>query len=278
MQIGGSEAMKFILQSIYEDDKYDIDRAAMLNMLLDRQRRGLDRVEIMSMQNLDYFDTLGNDIIPIGSLEFTREYLRKSDNIQNLNPIEIPEILRNSHFIKREYQIIYGKDIPKTGRYFIKSAQTLKDFTYLGNLESIAESYDIKINPDELYVVSSIIENVQAEYRVFVHRGKILGIKQYDGDPLTEITRQSIERIKQIVGVLSIDSQMPKSYTIDIMAYKNEQTGQMDFEIIEVHPMVSVGLYGFDSDKLLEMHADGIKYYREINKAPAECKINIKNK
>lgn len=278
MQIGGSEAMKFILQSIYEDDKYDIDRAAMLNMLLDRQRRGLDRVEIMSMQNLDYFDTLGNDIIPIGSLEFTREYLRKSDNIQNLNPIEIPEILRNSHFIKREYQIIYGKDIPKTGRYFIKSAQTLKDFTYLGNLESIAESYDIKINPDELYVVSSIIENVQAEYRVFVHRGKILGIKQYDGDPLTEITRQSIERLKQIVGVLSIDSQMPKSYTIDIMAYKNEQTGQMDFEIIEVHPMVSVGLYGFDSDKLLEMHADGIKYYREINKDPTECKINIKNK
>lgn len=276
MQIGGSEAMKFILQSIYEDDKYDIDRAVMLNMLLDRQRRGLDRVEIMSMQNLDYFDTLGNDIIPIGSLEFTREYLRKSDNIQNLNPIEIPEILRNSHFIKREYQIIYGKDIPKTGRYFIKSAQTLKDFTYLGNLESIAESYDIKINPDELYVVSSIIENVQAEYRVFVHRGKILGVKQYDGDPLTEITRQSIERLKQIVGVLSIDSQMPKSYTIDIMAYKNEQTGQMDFEIIEVHPMVSVGLYGFDSDKLLEMHADGIKYYREINKAPAECKINIK--
>lgn len=278
MRIGGNKAMKFILQSIYEDDKYDIDRAVMLNMLLDRQRRGLDRVEIMSMQNLDYFDTLGNDIIPIGSLEFTREYLRKSDNIQNLNPIEIPEILRNSHFIKREYQIIYGKDIPKTGRYFIKSAQTLKDFTYLGNLESIAESYDIKINPDELYVVSSIIENVQAEYRVFVHRGKILGVKQYDGDPLTEITRQSIERLKQIVGVLSIDSQMPKSYTIDIMAYKNEQTGQMDFEIIEVHPMVSVGLYGFDSDKLLEMHADGIKYYREINKAPAECKINIKNK
>ena len=117
-------------------------------------------------------------------------------------------------------------------------------------MENISESYGIKINPDELYVVSSIIENVQAEYRVFVHRGKILGIKQYDGDPLTEITKQSIERLKQIVGVLSIDNQMPKSYTIDIMAYKNEQTGEMDFEIIEVHPIVSVGLYGFDSDKL----------------------------
>lgn len=71
---------------------------------------------------------------------------------------------------------------------------------------------------------------------------------------------------------------MPKSYTIDIMAYKNEQTGEMDFEIIEVHPIVSVGLYGFDSDKLLEMYVDGIRYYREINKAPVECKINIKNK
>lgn len=52
----------------------------------------------------------------------------------------------------------------------------------------------------------------------------------------------------------------------------------MDFEIIEVHPIVSVGLYGFDSDKLLEMYVDGIRYYREINKAPVECKINIKNK
>lgn len=270
--------MKFILQSIYANDRYDIDRAVMLNMLLDRQKRGLDSVEIMSMQNLNYFNTLSNDIIPIGDLEFTREYLRKSDNIQNLNPIEIPEILRNSHFIKREYQIIYGKEVPKTGRYFIKSAQTLKDFTYLGSMENIAENYDIKINPDELYVVSSIIENVQAEYRVFVHRGKILGVKQYDGDPLTKITRQSIKRLKQIVGVLSIDDQMPKSYTIDIMAYKNEQTGQMDFEIIEVHPIVSVGLYGFDSDKLLEMYVDGIRYYREINKDPVECKINIKNK
>ena len=278
MGVGDGGAMKFILESIYANGKYDIDRAVMLNMLLDRQKRGFDHVEIVSMQNLNYFDTLSKDIIPIGDLEFTRVCLRKSDDIQSLNPIEIPEILRNSHFIKREYQIIHGKDVPKTGRYFIKSAQTLKDFTYLGSMENISESYDIKINPDELYVVSSIIENVQAEYRVFVHRGKILGIKQYDGDPLTEITKQSIERLKQIVGVLSIDSQMPKSYTIDIMAYKNEQTGEMDFEIIEVHPIVSVGLYGFDSDKLLEMYVDGIRYYREINKAPVECKINIKNK
>lgn len=278
MRIGDGGAMKFILESIYANDKYDIDRAVMLNMLLDRQKRGFDHVEIVSMQNLNYFDTLSKDIIPIGDLDFTRVCLRKSDNIQSLNPIEIPEILRNSHFIKREYQIIHGNDVPKTGRYFIKSAQTLKDFTYLGSMENISESYDIKINPDELYVVSSIIENVQAEYRVFVHRGKILGIKQYDGDPLTEITKQSIERLKQIVGVLSIDSQMPKSYTIDIMAYKNEQTGEMDFEIIEVHPIVSVGLYGFDSDKLLEMYVDGIRYYKEINKAPVECKINIKNK
>lgn len=60
--------MKFILQNIYVDDKYDIDRAVMLNMLLARQKRGLDRVEIMSMQNLNYFDTLSNDIIPIGDL------------------------------------------------------------------------------------------------------------------------------------------------------------------------------------------------------------------
>ena len=256
MRIGDGGAMKFILESIYANGKYDIDRAVMLNMLLDRQKRGFDHVEIVSMQNLDYFDTLSKDIIPIGDLDFTRVCLRKSDNIQSLNTIEIPEILRNSHFIK--------------------SAQTLKDFTYLGSMENISENYGIKINPDELYVVSSIIENVQAEYRVFVHRGKILGIKQYDGDPLTEITKQSIERLKQIVGVLSIDSQMPKSYTIDIMAYKNEQTGEMDFEIIEVHPIVSVGLYGFDSDKLLEMYVDGIRYYREINKAPVECKINIK--
>lgn len=268
--------MQFILENIHDDEKYDIDRATVWNLLIDRQKFGLDHVEVLSIQNLSYFDTLDNKAIPIGDLDFVKYYLRKSDGIQNLNPIEIPEILRNSHFIKREYQIIPGKDVPKTGRYFIKSAQTLKSFTYLGNLENISEEYDIKINPDELYVVSSIIENVQAEYRVFVHRGKILGIKQYDGDPLVEITKQSIERLKQVVSVLSIDGQMPKSYTLDIMAYKNEQTGQMDFEIIEVHPIVSVGLYGFDHNKLLDMYADGIRYYREINKVPVECRINIK--
>ena len=137
-------------------------------------------------------------------------------------------------------------------------------------------AYRIKINPDELYVVSSVIENIQAEYRVFVHRGKIVGIKQYDGDLLTEITRQSIERLKQIVEVLNIDTKMPKSYTIDIMAYRNDETGKLDFEIIEVHTVVSIGLYGFDSDKLLEMYIDGINYYREVNKPPVECRVNIK--
>lgn len=268
--------MQFILENIHDDEKYDVDRATVWNLLIDRQKFGLDHVEVLSIQNLSYFDTLDNKAIPIGDLDFVKYYLRKSDGIQNLNPIEIPEILRNSHFIKREYQIILGKDIPKTGKYFIKSAQTLKEFTYLGSMKDISESYDIKINPDELYVVSSIIENVQAEYRVFVHRGKIVGIKQYDGDPLTEITRQSIERLKQIVEVLNIDTKMPKSYTIDIMAYRNNETGKLDFEIIEIHPVVSVGLYGFDSDKLLEMYIDGINYYREINKPPVECKVNIK--
>lgn len=271
--------MQFILENIHDDEKYDIDRATVWNLLIDRQKFGLDHVEVLSIQNLSYFDTLDNKAIPIGDLDFVKYYLRKSDGIQNLNPIEIPEILRNSHFIKREYQIILGKDIPKTGKYFIKSAQTLKEFTYLGNIENMhgtPGAYRIKINPDELYVVSGAIENIQAEYRVFVHRGKIVGIKQYDGDPLTEITRQSIERLKQIVEVLNIDTKMPKSYTIDIMAYRNNETGKLDFEIIEVHPVVSVGLYGFDSDKLLEMYIDGINYYREINKPPVECKVNIK--
>lgn len=272
---------QFILESVYKDEKYDIDRAVIWNMLVDRQKFGIDHVEILSMQNLEYFNTLDNKAIPIGSLEFVRSYLKKSDGIENLNPIEIPEILRNSHFIKREYQIIYGKDIPKDGKYFIKSAQTLKDFTYLGNIEDMhkaPEGYEIKIDPDKLYVVSSVIENILAEYRVFVHRGEILGIKQYDGGTITEITKQSIDRLRQIIDVLSIDTKMPKSYTIDIMTYKNEQTGKTDFEIIEVHPMVSVGLYGFSSSKLLEMYTDGIKYYREINKSPVECKINIRDK
>lgn len=271
--------MQFILENIHDDEKYDIDRATVWNLLIDRQKFGLDRVEVLSIQNLSYFDTLDNKAIPIGDLDFVKYYLRKSDGIQNLNPIEIPEILRNSHFIKREYQIIPGKDIPKTGKYFIKSAQTLKDFTYLGNIENMHDTpgaYRIKINPDELYVVSSVIENIQAEYRVFVHRGKIVGIKQYDGDLLTEITRQSIERLKQIVEVLNIDTKMPKSYTIDIMAYRNDETGKLDFEIIEVHTVVSIGLYGFDSDKLLEMYIDGINYYREVNKPPVECRVNIK--
>ena len=44
--------------------------------------------------------------------------------IEKMNPIEIPKVLRTDEFLKRKYEICYGRNLPKKGRYFVKNVST----------------------------------------------------------------------------------------------------------------------------------------------------------
>lgn len=102
---------------------------------------------------------------------------------------------------------------------------------------------------DHLFALSEYV-NIFSEYRVYVIDGKIENICNYNGD-CSIFPDSSV--INDIIWEIKKHSEMPKSYTIDVMITEKGTS------IIEIHNFVSVGLYGcLWSQELLSAYQDGI--------------------
>lgn len=192
--------------------------------------------------------------IPVGSINFVREYLKLVHNISDLTPIEVPIVLRKSNYLKREYLVLKREELPKKGVYFLKSASTLKGFGYLGEISNIVNSKNSFLN-DELYVLSEKVE-ILSEYRCFVLNDIIKGIQHYNGDCTETLTKDDINLIKEMVKEYSKDDFRPKAYTLDVGIIKDKGVA-----ILEVHTHSSVGLYGYDDESLPYHYKFGFEWY-----------------
>jgi hypothetical protein len=128
--------MIFLLQASDDADGMMVDHAILKELLI------YSHWEYYEMHLADFFDgkTLKekrdfpdnfDDAIPLGTINFVTAYLNIFKNIERMYPIEIPKCLRTDEFLKRNYAIIQGKNIPKSGTYFIKNASKLKTFSYM---------------------------------------------------------------------------------------------------------------------------------------------------
>lgn len=212
----------------------------------------------LSEDNLPYYKS----IIPVGDLSFVREVLLKFHGISKMNPIEVPSCLRDELFLKRKYSIVIKEELPKEGYFFIKDVSRLKDFSYTGMIEYIHESkesdYSIYFKEGNLYQISEVV-NILSEYRVFVHNDKIIAVHYYDGDSKVF---PDISLIQNMVEVYSSDKYRPRAYTLDVAVAKNRGT-----LLLEVHPWVSIGLYGYMfEENVAYCYRDGFQYYLDINK------------
>jgi hypothetical protein len=205
----------------------------------------MDYTELKKTNN-DY-----SDWIPIGTLEYVRTWLKKYKGIEEMKPIEVPEILREEKYLGRSYDIVSFEDLELKGYKFIKDIDKLKQFSFtgdLGNLDKNDESIFISKN----YLISNVVD-IMSEYRVFVSDMSIKAIQFYDGDCTVF---PNISLLREMVGKYYLVQDRPKSYTMDIAILKNGRT-----IILEVHPVVSVGTYGYSEYALLNMYNDGIKFY-----------------
>jgi hypothetical protein len=162
--------------------------------------------------------------IPIGSVEFVTKYI---ENFFNKTPLpkNVPECLFK--FANREIKNGTEEDVKRLS--FVKSNDTFKGFT------------EICSNPPKgNYQISEII-NIESEWRVFVYRGNIVGLKNYCGDFKIN---PNYETIEEIVAEYEKNN-APIAYTVDIGI---NDTGTF---IIEVHDFFSCGLYGFDEYNIL---------------------------
>lgn len=234
--------MKFAVQDLEEDLDFIIALEQAVNF--QRWANGSNH-EIVRVRRANVAaQRLGADAIPVGSVEFVREYLKELTGIEP-KPINIPEQLMDMKWTKRHvynFNSTNGDLLP--GRRFVKSTDTIKGFT------EITDEV-----PAGNYLISDLV-NIESEYRAFVYKGKLVGLKNYVGDFTL------FPHIGTIEAMIESFTNAPVAYTLDIGILEDKGTA-----IIEVHDFFSCGLYGWNDVRIYpQMLRDWYVEYLTLNK------------
>ena len=131
---------------------------------------------------------------------------------------------------------------------------------YKGITDIISSKEDLEILPDVDYDISEVID-IQSEWRVFVQMDEVVGVKHYGTEhvfPLPVDKKQVLDMVKTIERARYDGYAFPLSYTLDIAV---NESGSF---LIEAHPFVSCGLYGFaDYQRLPSMMIQGYRYMQQ---------------
>lgn len=216
--------MKFLIQTINGYVPFDFAHALIKGVHVNQQLRN-EPFELEYHEHIPS-DTRYHDFIPIGSLEYVYTFLWVHHQIlpKHILPINIPSQLSSESFLKRKLTYL-TKDIPKG--LFIKSATRYKGITRIYEGESL---------PPDTYLVSEVVDFI-AEFRVIVMQERILDVRQYAGELFTLPSEQVVK------DMIRTYTQAPPSYTLDVGL-----TEQGDTVVIEAHPFVSCGVYGFNQE------------------------------
>lgn len=192
--------------------------------------------------------------IPVGDIPFVESWL-KSHYGKTMVPIEVPEVLRTREYLGRSYQFMDRDKLPsyESGHYFVKNVSKLKEFNssaYEGRIPAPSTL------PAGKYLLSEWID-IRSEFRVFVYHDQILAVQNYLGSPLVF---PDADKIKKMVKCYKQDLYRPEAYTMDI-AVICQKDQSADTVILEVHPFVSCGLYGFNHPRIPDMLEAGVQYY-----------------
>lgn len=194
------------------------------------------------------------DLIPIGSLEYVKNIIRIQLGLTDkskvvIKPINVPKKLLDKKYTLRDIEEM-GRDGLKfilyrnNKEYFIKSATDCKKFDAMIT-KSISE-----VPADEKYFVSEVID-IECEWRVFVHKNIVRGVKLYSGDWRDSLKTEGLaEFIDEVVT--EFNSEL-SAYTIDIGKVGSK------YCVIEAHNFISCGLYGFSYKNLPQMFESAYK-------------------
>ena len=190
------------------------------------------------------------DDIIVGSVESTMAFW-------NAVGIEVPKYIGypkslDSFYNRTIKRTRFGEITVDDFPIFIKPANGVKEFTGFV-LEKITTLRDInlyypEVNSDTEIYTSDVV-NIISEYRCFVHKNKLVGIKHYDGD------------FTRFPDVFTIESMMqkyynesPVSYTLDVGLIRDGNTFKTI--LIEINDFWAIGGYGLDGKTYVRMLID----------------------
>lgn len=181
-------------------------------------------------------------IVPVGSIEFAERVLGRP-----IRPINVPRQLQTLEFAGRyinegtidDYRAFcrgFGID-----HAFIKSMERCKDD--LTNEHFAAGKIRTQF--------STPLPSIEAEWRVFVYRGRIVGCRPYDYTEFVSVAPNQ----SAVLAMIKAYTHCPPAYTLDVAVCDNKTF------VVECHNFISCGLYGFDRpDCLLQMLTQAWKY------------------
>lgn len=168
-----------------------------------------------------------DDYIPVGSIDFVLDFYKQFHNIE-IKPINIPKELLVPKFLQRNVVVneeISTLNLNDNDKVFIKSKNKFKDITDIVKIKDISQNKEL--------IISELIE-IESEWRCFIFRNNILGIKNYQGEFL------NVSNIDVIKDMINTYNKPNKAYTLDVGVVKGKTL------LIEVHDFFSCGLYGFN--------------------------------
>lgn len=206
---------------------------------------------------------------PVGSVEFVREFAKLAYGTDYFpKPINVPEQLMPELYSGRICRnLISGEDVynyfgyvnmhlplndKNCNRFFVKSLDTIKDerngfYDVIPDLNNGTMTCEARLHEGhevhkifdhrsfEVFTncqVSTMLDDIESEWRVFVYKGKGVDVKNYSGDPFVF---PNADRIYQFIGQYT---EAPEAYTLDV-AVTNKGTW-----VLECHDFFSCGLYG----------------------------------
>lgn len=196
-------------------------------------------------------EMFSKDDIIVGSVEATKLFW-------NTVGIEVPKYIGypkslESFYGRKINQTRFGKITVDDLPIFIKPAYDIKLFTGFvldkgTTLHNIGMYYS-DVNPNTAVYTSEVV-NIVSEYRCFIHKNKLVGIKHYDGD------------FTKFPDIFTIESMMqkyfdesPVSYTLDV-GLKQVGKGLYETILIEINDFWAIGGYGLDGKTYVRMLID----------------------
>lgn len=254
--------MKFLVQKIDNKLTLDFCHEIMLSQIYAKWRG--DSYQIKYVEKYIPKDLKHpENYIPIGTVEFVSDYINTyfPDRVDCLIPLNVPDALKS--FAGR---VVMNIDCEEAIPYELKSTcsstlgqeKEFKNLTDDGPVQLYRKSlYKIKdetnglidydaSNPEDRkkligYQVSTKINNIRSEWRVFVHHNEVKQVCYYDGDPLVFPDSHRIQHM--VERYASEDA--PVAYTLDVCVT------DYSTHVMEVHRFFSCGLYGFADYRIL---------------------------
>jgi len=225
--------MKFLIQTVNGKCALDLCQAMEKAEEFYRWKNDAFEIAYADMEDMIEYDA---ETCPVGTLEFVFKYvdgLYGKDEHLRIKPINVPDWARpyaiggyviNIGNVGKDADIISKLSLAHEHRMFMKSRNDFKSPIngFIDCREQIKDNVQLVLEGD-----------IVSEWRIFVHKGKNIDIKNYSGDPFAFPDADRIHFFESINDSI-------KEGTVDICI-----TSDGTMHIMECHDFFSCGLYGF---------------------------------